>query len=132
MMKVTETKTTEKLFGKATPSAYLELSWKDSACVDVTGVGLNGFVVAQDLSSGSSWHGRKEKAVSDTMPGKESHELESFNQGRKERKDPGTNQEFSAHTQTSQLEQSLWGGHTLYVTTKTKKAIHREKPMRRK
>lgn len=85
MMKVTETKTTEKLFGKATPSAYLELSWEDSPCVDVTGVGLNGFVVAQDLSSGSSWHGGKEKAVSDAIPGNESHELESFNQGRKKR-----------------------------------------------
>jgi len=98
MMKVTETTTTERLFGKAPSSAYLELSWKDSACVDVAGVGLNGFIVAQDLSSGSSWHRGKEKTVSDTIPGNESHELEIFNQGRKERKDLGTNQKFSALT----------------------------------
>lgn len=67
--------------------AYLKLSWEDSARVDVTGVGLNGFIIAQDLSSRSSWHGRKEKAVSDTVSSNNSQELESFNQVRQDRKD---------------------------------------------
>lgn len=68
--------------------AYLKLSGEDSACVDVTGVRLDGFIIAQDLSSRSSWHGRKEKAVSDTISRNNSQELETFNQVRQVREDP--------------------------------------------
>lgn len=47
----------------------LELSREDSAGVDVTGVGLDGLVVAQDLSCGGRGHGGQQQTVPDTMPG---------------------------------------------------------------
>lgn len=62
------------------------------------GAGTPSSVTNAGGTAGSRWHRGKEKTVSDTIPGNESHVLESFNQGRKERKDPGTNQKFSALT----------------------------------
>lgn len=48
--------------------ADLKLSRKHPAGVDVAGVGLNGLVVTQDLSSGSCRHGGQEQTVPYTMP----------------------------------------------------------------
>ena len=46
---------------------HLELPGEDSTSVDVASVGLNGLVVAQDLSSGGSRHGGQQQAVPHTM-----------------------------------------------------------------
>lgn len=48
--------------------ADLKFSWEHPACVDVTGVGLNGLVVTQDLGSGGCGHGSQQQTVPHTMP----------------------------------------------------------------
>ena len=46
---------------------HLELPGQHPTAVDVAGVGLDGLVVAEDLSGGGRWHGSQEEAVSDAM-----------------------------------------------------------------
>lgn len=44
-----------------------ELSRQDSPCVDVGGVGLEGFVVAEDLACGGGGHWSDHQAVSEAV-----------------------------------------------------------------
>ena len=50
---------------------YLELPRQHSSCVDVGGVGLNGFIVAQDLSRRCRGHGGHQKTVPHSVPGEQ-------------------------------------------------------------
>lgn len=45
----------------------LEFSREHTAGVDVGGVWLNALVVAEDLSSGGSWHGSNQQGVADAV-----------------------------------------------------------------
>ena len=47
----------------------LELSGEDPAGVDVTGVGFDGLVVAQDLGGGGRGHGGNQQAVPEAVLG---------------------------------------------------------------
>ena len=47
---------------------HLKLARQDPAGVNVAGVGLDGLVVAQDLSRGGRGHGGNQEAVSHTKP----------------------------------------------------------------
>lgn len=49
----------------------LKLSRKHAACVDVTGVGLDGLIIAQNLCCGGSGHGSQEQTVAYTVPAKQ-------------------------------------------------------------
>jgi hypothetical protein len=46
---------------------YLEFTGKNSTGINVAGVGLDAFVVAEDLSSGGRRHGGQEKRVADPV-----------------------------------------------------------------
>jgi hypothetical protein len=62
-------------------TSYLEFTAENSACVDIARVSFDALVVAEDLSSGSSGHGRQQEAVTYAVTSDTSLEISPVMEG---------------------------------------------------